>query len=120
MPKAKSRTAAASESDAKAKKSKQPTVDDKKKSDKKTKADKVKPEKVIRDSFTMPKSDYALIDILKKKCLSAGVAVKKSELLRAGLAALDGMPNDVLLQAVKSLAAVKTGRPSDTKKKKPA
>ena len=119
MPKAKSSATAANESDTSSKKAKQPPVaKDKKKSAKKTKRAKVKSEKVVRDSFTMPKSDYALIDALKKKCLPAGMAVKKSELLRAGLAALNGLSDDSLLQAIKNLAAVKTGRPSGTKKKK--
>ncbi len=112
---------AASEIDENAKKAKPPANDkSRKKPAKKAKAEKVKAEKVVRDSFTMPKSDYALIDTLKKKCLASGVAVKKSELLRAGLAALHGMPGESLLVAVKDLAQVKTGRPPSTKKKKPA
>ena len=112
---------AASEIDENAKKAKPPANDkSRKKPAKKAKAEKVKAEKVVRDSFTMPKSDYALIDTLKKKCLASGVAVKKSELLRAGLAALHGMLGESLLVAVKDLAQVKTGRPPSTKKKKPA
>ena len=117
---------AASEIDENAKKAKPPANDKsrkkpaKKAKAEKVKAEKVKAEKVVRDSFTMPKSDYALIDTLKKKCLASGVAVKKSELLRAGLAALHGMPGESLLVAVKDLAQVKTGRPPSTKKKKPA
>jgi hypothetical protein len=116
MPKSKS-TAAAKESEGQSKKAKQAAAD-KKKSPKKAKPPKVKPEKVVRDSFTMPKSDYALIDALKEKSLAAGTAVKKSELLRAGLAALNGMSDDQYLQAVRNLATVKTGRPSGTKKKR--
>ena len=48
-------------------------------------------QKTIRDSFTMPENDYSILASLKKKCLAGGVAVKKSELLRAGVQALDGM-----------------------------
>jgi hypothetical protein len=118
MPKSKSSAVTVNESAAETKKGKQAAIDkDKKKSPKNAKPAKVKPEKVVRDSFTMPKSDYALIDALKEKCLSAGAAVKKSELLRAGLIALNGLSDDGLLQAVKNLAAVKTGRPSGAKKK---
>jgi hypothetical protein len=54
------------------------------------KAKRLKKEKVVRDSFTMPKSDYEKLAALKQKCLDAGVAVKKSELLRAGLLLLEG------------------------------
>jgi hypothetical protein len=69
-------------------------------------------EKVVRDSFTMPRSDYAKLDDLKQRCLEAGVAVKKSELLRAGLSLLMSAPAKRLLAAVSELDTVKTGRPS--------
>src|SRR5450631_772413 len=44
--------------------------------------------KVVRDSFTMPQTDYNIISEIKQKALKAGIQVKKSELLRAGLQAL--------------------------------
>jgi hypothetical protein len=72
-----------------------------------------KKEKVVRDSFTMPKSDYVKIASLKQKCLDSGVRVKKSELLRAALAMLDAVPAKQLLDAINQLEAVKTGRPSN-------
>ncbi|WP_408450459.1 hypothetical protein [Paraburkholderia fungorum] len=71
-----------------------------------------KKEKVVRDSFTMPKSDYDRIASLKQKCLDAGVSVKKSELLRAGLMMLESAAPQRLLAAVSSLETVKTGRPA--------
>jgi hypothetical protein len=71
-----------------------------------------KKEKVVRDSFTMPKSDYDKIAALKQKCLDAGVPVKKSELLRAGLIMLESAAPQRLLAAVSSLETVKTGRPA--------
>ncbi|SAL47828.1 hypothetical protein [Caballeronia humi] len=77
------------------------------------KAKRQKKEKVVRDSFTMPKSEYAKLASLKQKCLDNGVRVKKSELLRAALAMLDGVPPKRLLAAVNGLEAVKTGRPSN-------
>lgn len=78
------------------------------------KAKRAKKEKVVRDSFTMPKSEYATLATLKQQCLDAGVAAKKSELLRAGLAVLAALPAAKLVEAVKALEAVKTGRPSQT------
>jgi hypothetical protein len=76
------------------------------------KAQRVKKEKVVRDSFTMPKSDYAKIDELKKRCVAAGVSVKKSELLRAGLQMLAFAPQKRLVDAVCAVERVKTGRPA--------
>ncbi|MFM0074225.1 hypothetical protein PQQ86_23995 [Paraburkholderia sediminicola] len=76
------------------------------------KAKQPKKEKVVRDSFTMPKSDYDKIASLKQKCLDAGVPVKKSELLRAGLIMLESVAPQRLLAAVSSLETVKTGRPA--------
>jgi hypothetical protein len=73
-----------------------------------------KKEKVVRDSFTMPKSDYEKLAKLKQKCLEAGVAVKKSELLRAGLLMLDAAPTKRLLEAVSQIETVRTGRPAKT------
>ncbi len=77
------------------------------------KAKRVKKEKVVRDSFTMPKSDYARLASLKQKCLTNGVRVKKSELLRAALTMLDAASDKSLIAAIEALEAVKTGRPSN-------
>jgi hypothetical protein len=76
------------------------------------KAQRQKKEKVVRDSFTMPKSDYEKIAALKQKCLGAGVSVKKSELLRAGLVLLETASMKRLLEAISAVETVKTGRPA--------
>jgi hypothetical protein len=78
----------------------------------------VEPAKVIRDSFTMPVADYELIGVLKKRCIGLGVAIRKSELLRAGLAVLDRLADASLAQVVAAVESVKTGRPPGKKKKK--
>jgi hypothetical protein len=70
--------------------------------------------KVVRDSFTMPQGDYAKIAELKQACLKAGVHVKKSELLRAGLQALSKLNPAQLKRAVAQLEKIKTGRPKKT------
>ena len=67
--------------------------------------------KVIRDSFTMPQSDYDLIAALKEKALRSGLHVKKSELLRASLQALSKLTGPQLKRALSSLEKIKTGRP---------
>jgi hypothetical protein len=82
------------------------------KASKDEKARRAKKDKVVRDSFTMPKSDYVKFAELKQRCLDAGVSVKKSELLRAGLALLAAAPPKKLIDAVSALDTVKTGRPA--------
>lgn len=67
--------------------------------------------KVIRDSFTMPQSDYELIAEIKQKMLKTGLHVKKSELLRAGLHVLSKLSATQLKQTVAELEKIKTGRP---------
>ncbi|RKF35912.1 hypothetical protein BCY88_08640 [Paraburkholderia fungorum] len=75
----------------------------------------VKREKVVRDTFTMPRADYEKIAVLKQRCLDAGVAVKKSELLRAALLLLASEPTKGLLATIAALELVKTGRPPRSK-----
>jgi len=70
--------------------------------------------KVVRDSFTMPQNDYDQIAKLKQVCQKAGLHVKKSELLRAGLQALSKMTVPQLERAIVQLAPIKTGRPKKT------
>ena len=65
----------------------------------------------MRDSFTMPRADFVLIHQLKERGLGFKRAIRKSELLRAGLQALSAM-DDVLLKALLDrLPALKAGRP---------
>lgn len=73
---------------------------------------KKKKPKVVRDSFTMPESDYEKIAELKKKSLEAGISIKKSELLRAGLHALEALPIDQLKALLGGVENIKTGRPA--------
>jgi len=74
---------------------------------------KVKPkkDKLIRDSFTIPESEYNVLADIKKACLEAAVDVKKSQLIRIAIAQLSGMSMPRLSAALKSLAVVQTGRP---------
>ena len=66
---------------------------------------------LVRDSFTMPEAEYAVLLDVKQACLRAGIDVKKSELLRIGVALL-GQLDVVTLQGVlAALPQLKTGRP---------
>jgi hypothetical protein len=66
---------------------------------------KVRKEKVrkVKDRFSMPEHDFALIDKLKQRAQSQGRAAKKSELLRAGLQALNRLDEVELLAALNRL-----------------
>lgn len=68
--------------------------------------------KVVRDSFTMPQSEYQKIAEIKELCLKAGFQVKKSEVLRAGVIALCAMGEEQLKKALSGLDKIKTGRPN--------
>lgn len=77
-----------------------------------SKADKPKKIKMVRDSFSMPENDYLQFAALKRKCLLAGVHVKKSELLRAGLLCLSKLSDSELVNIVGQVEILKTGRPT--------
>jgi hypothetical protein len=77
----------------------------------KTKAKPARKSKPVRDSFTFPEEDYALLGLLKKRALGSGCEIKKSELLRAGLQLLNGLDDAALLEALARVEKVKTGRP---------
>lgn len=73
---------------------------------------KAKKVKLVRDSFTMPETEYAVIALLKKRCLKAGVSAKKSEILRAAVAGLAKLSDASVLAAIRRLEVIKTGRPA--------
>lgn len=73
---------------------------------------KVKKTKLVRDSFTMPAAEYAAIAALKKRCLDAGVAAKKSEILRAAILGFARLGDAKVVAAIRGLDAIKTGRPA--------
>lgn len=67
--------------------------------------------KLVRDSFTMPEQEYAVLGTVKQACLKAGFEVKKSELLRIGVALLGQLDIAALRAVLGSLPQLKTGRP---------
>lgn len=78
---------------------------------KEPKPPKVKKPKMVRDSFTIPKDEYAVLDELKQRCVKLAQPSKKSELLRAGIKALAAMSDKNLLTALQTVPPIKTGRP---------
>lgn len=73
--------------------------------------EKAKKARLVRDSFTMPEHEYEVIGQVKKSCLKAGFEIKKSELLRIGVALISQLDLATLQNVLASLPQLKTGRP---------
>jgi hypothetical protein len=76
--------------------------------------------KLVRDSFTIPKSEYMVLEALKLRAARLGRPSKKSEVLRAGVGALAAMSDKALLAALNCIPSIKTGRPKNPPQEKPA
>jgi hypothetical protein len=77
-----------------------------------TKPEKFKKPKMVRDSFTMPKAEFAVLDVLKSRAANLKTPIKKTELIRAGIKALAAMSDAAFLTAVAAVPSLKTGRPA--------
>ena len=77
----------------------------------------VKPKKpkLVRDSFTIPKIEYLVLEALKLRATKLTRSIKKSELLRAGIKALAALSDAAFLSALEKVPAIKTGRPASAK-----
>lgn len=67
--------------------------------------------KLVRDSFTIPKAEYAVLEELKQRAALLTRPIKKSELLRAGIKLLASLPDADFLTALAKVPTIKTGRP---------
>ena len=67
--------------------------------------------KLVRDSFTIPKSEYSVLEGLKLRAAMLRRPTKKSEILRAGITVLNAMSDKQFLKAVDAVPSLKTGRP---------
>jgi hypothetical protein len=67
--------------------------------------------KLVRDSFTIPKVEYTVLQGLKLRAANLKRPTKKSELLRAGVGALQAMNDRAFLAALSAVPSLKTGRP---------
>lgn len=77
-----------------------------------TRSHKAKKPKMVRDSFTIPKAEYATLDELKKRTVRLAAPAKKSELLRAGIMALASMDDAGFMASLRAVPTIKTGRPA--------
>lgn len=71
--------------------------------------------KLVRDSFSIPKAEYAALGEMKKRAQALGRPAKKSELLRAGLKAIAALGDAAFVAAIDVVPRIKTGRPKDSK-----
>jgi hypothetical protein len=76
------------------------------------KAEKPKKPKLVRDSFTIPKLEYVVLEALKQRASQLKRPVKKSELLRAGIKALAALSDTGFISALDKVPTIKTGRPA--------
>lgn len=68
--------------------------------------------KMVRDSISIPKAEYQVLDTLKLRAAKLAVPTKKTELIRAGIKALAALSDTAFLAAVRAVPNLKTGRPA--------
>lgn len=76
-------------------------------------AEPMRKDKLVRDSFTLPREDFELIAVLKDRALDFKRPTKKSELLRAGLQVLASLDQTAFHAALEALRPLKAGRPKN-------
>lgn len=65
--------------------------------------------RIVRDTFSMPEPDHALIGELIDRAKATGTTATKSELVRAGLKALADMKPAELAAALSAVEKIKKG-----------
>jgi len=80
------------------------------------KVEKTKKPKMVRDSFTIPKNEYDVLDSLKQRAVKLGSPAKKTELIRAGMKAIAALSDAAFKAALAAVPSLKTGRPAKGKK----
>jgi hypothetical protein len=68
-------------------------------------------DQIDRDSFNIADDEDELISRIRKRCVKAGLSPDRSEVLSAGLAALDAMGDRELRRVFENLQWTQTGTP---------
>lgn len=68
-------------------------------------------ERVVRATFSLPSSTIIEIDQLRKKLAKEGYVLNKSEVVRAGLVALENLPSRSAMKAISAIERLRAGRP---------
>ena len=64
----------------------------------------------------MPEAEFSLFAEVKRRCIAKGLAVKKSEVLRAAIIAFAAQTDVAVMKALRVLTPIKTGRPASEQK----
>ena len=72
-------------------------------------------QKLVRDTFTFPKTEYAVLRDLKQRAAQLARPAKKSEILRAGLGVLNAMSDTALVAALAAVPSLKSKGPKGGK-----
>ena len=72
-------------------------------------------QKLVRDTFTFPKTEYAVLRELKQRAAQLARPSKKSEILRAGLGVLNAMSDTAFVAAQAAVPSLKSKGPKDGK-----
>jgi hypothetical protein len=75
-------------------------------------------DKVVKATFSIPRTEYDVIAMVNERCLEKNVVVSRSQVVRAGLALLESVSDRELLEVICKLTKVKLGRPP-AKKRRP-
>jgi hypothetical protein len=67
---------------------------------------------MVRDSISIPKTEYLVLEEMKLRAAKLGLPVKKTELIRAGMKALSAMADAAFVVAIRAIPSLKTGRPA--------
>jgi hypothetical protein len=67
--------------------------------------------KMVRDSISIPKTEFLVLGEMKTRAGKLGVEVKKTELIRAGIKVLTALTDTAFVAAIRAVPNIKTGRP---------
>lgn len=67
-------------------------------------------EMAVRDTFSMPADEYAVIEKIRKKAARDGYIYSKSEIVRAALLALNALPQKDVMYRLSTVEKIKPGR----------
>lgn len=67
---------------------------------------------IIRETFSLPPGDSACIDALRLRAAKSGVMLNRSEIIRAGIAALAMLNETQFADVTNEVPKLKTGRPT--------
>jgi hypothetical protein len=68
------------------------------------------PPRAVRDSFSMPEDEYAIIAHVKKRLIKKEIAANKSQVVRMAFALLKRLGDKELVELFESLPEVRAGR----------